>query len=205
MVVISLVPGFRAFLGQAQYYSEGWKEISSVPWSRKTEDLIAQVSFYLLGLYLQMKWNRHSQSVSTQITLEKVLLTLLHSTVWCYPHSQRLYIVNETDIFLEFSCFFYDPTDVGKLISSSRHVWMWELDHKEDWAPKNWCLPTVVWDKTLESPLNFKEIWAANPKGNQPWIFIRRTDVEAEALIIWSCDVKSQLIGKDSDAGKDLW
>ena len=83
-------------------------------------------------------------------------------------------------------------------VFSSSHVWMWELDHKEDWEPKNWCLPTVVLDKTLESPLNFKEIWAANPKGNQPWIFIRRTDVEAEALILWSCDAKSQLIGRDS-------
>ena len=77
----------------------GVRGMSSVPWSRKTEDLIAQVSFYLLGHYLQMKWNRHSQSVSTQITLEKVLITLLHSIVWCYQHSQRLYVINKADVF----------------------------------------------------------------------------------------------------------
>ena len=84
---------------------------------------------------------------------------------------------------------------------SSIHVWMWELDHKEGWAPKNWCFPTVVLEKTLESPLNNKEIKPVNPKGNQPWIFIGRVD--AEAPILWPPDVKSQLTGKDPDAGKD--
>ena len=70
--------------------------------------------------------------MSTQITLEKVLITLLHSIVWCYQHSQRLYVVNKADVFfLEFLCFFCDPTDVGKLISSSSHIWMRELDHKK--------------------------------------------------------------------------
>ena len=68
---------------------------------------------------------------------------------------------------------------------SSSHVWMWELDHKESWALKNWCLQTVVVEKTLESPLNSKENKPVNPKGNQPWIFIGRTDAEAEAPIIW--------------------
>ena len=86
---------------------------------------------------------------------------------------------------------------------SSSHVWMWELDRKEDWALKNWCFPTVVLEKTLESPLDCKEIKPVNPKGNQPWIFIRETDVEAEALILWPPGAKSWLIGKDSDAGKD--
>ena len=78
---------------------------------------------------------------------------------------------------------------------------MWELDHKEGWALKNWCFWTVVVDKTLESPLDSKEIKPVNLKGNQPWIFIGRTD--AEALMLWLPDVKSQLIGKDLDAGKD--
>ena len=80
---------------------------------------------------------------------------------------------------------------------------MWELDHKEGWAPKNWCFQTVVLDKTLESPLDSKEIQPVNPKQNQPWMLIGRTDVEAEAPILWSPDAKSWLIGKDPDAGKD--
>ena len=84
---------------------------------------------------------------------------------------------------------------------SSSHVWMYELDHKEGWVPKNWCFQTVVLEKTLESLLDSKEIKPANPKGNQPWIFIARND--AEALILWPPDVKSRLIGKDPNAGKD--
>ena len=80
---------------------------------------------------------------------------------------------------------------------------MWELDHKEGWALKNWCFWTVVLEKTLESPLDSKEIKPVIPKENQPWIFIGRTDAEADALILWPTDVKSQLIGKDPDAGED--
>ena len=86
---------------------------------------------------------------------------------------------------------------------SSSHVQMWELDYKEGWVAKNWCFPTVLLEKTLESPLNWKEIKPVNPKGNQPWIFIGRTDAEAEAPIFWPPDAKSQLTGKDPDAGKD--
>ena len=78
-----------------------------------------------------------------------------------------------------------------------------ESDHKESWVPKNWCFCTVVLDKTLESPLNCKEMEPANPKGNQPWIFTGWTDVEAEAPIIWPPDAKSWLVRKDPDAGKD--
>ena len=86
---------------------------------------------------------------------------------------------------------------------SSGHVQMEELDHKEGWAPKNWCFWTVVLEKTLESPLNYKDIKPVNSKGNQPWIFIGRTDAEAEAPILWPPDAKSQLIGKGPDAGKE--
>ena len=86
---------------------------------------------------------------------------------------------------------------------SSSHVWMWELDHKEGWAPKNWCFQIVVLKKTLESPLVSKEIKPVNPKGNQPWIFIGRTEAEAETLILWSPHVKSHLTGKDPDSEKD--
>ena len=86
---------------------------------------------------------------------------------------------------------------------SSSHVWIWELDYKESWALKNWCFWPVVLEKTLESPLDCKEIQPVNPKGTQSWIFIGRTDAEAEAPILWPSDVKNWLIGKDPDAGKD--
>ena len=86
---------------------------------------------------------------------------------------------------------------------SSSRVWMWELDHREGWAPKNWCFGTVVLEKTLESPLDCKEIQPVHPKGDQSWVFIGRTDAEAESPILWPPHVKSQLIGKDPDAGKD--
>ena len=86
---------------------------------------------------------------------------------------------------------------------SSSHVWMWELGHKEGWVPKNWCFWTMLLEKTLESPLDRKEIKPVNPKGYQLWIFTGRTDAEAEALILWPPDAKSWLFGKDPDAGKD--
>ena len=87
---------------------------------------------------------------------------------------------------------------------SSGHVWMWELDYKESWVPKNWCFWPVVLEKTLESPLDCKEIKPVNPKGNQSWIFIGRTDAEAEAPILWASDTKNCFPGKDPDAGRDL-
>ena len=80
---------------------------------------------------------------------------------------------------------------------------MWELGHKEGWVPENWCFGNVMLEKTLKSPLDCKEIKPVSPKGNQSWIFIGRTDAEAEAPILWSPDTKSRLIGKDPDAGKD--
>ena len=103
---------------------------------------------------------------------------------------QRHYFVNK------------DPSSQGYGFSNS-HVWMWELDYKESWVPKNWCFWAVVLEKTLESPLDCKEIQPVHPKGNQSWIFIGRTDAEAETLILWPPDVKSWPIWKDPDAGKD--
>ena len=85
---------------------------------------------------------------------------------------------------------------------SSSHVWMWELDYKESWAPKNWCFWTVVLEKILESLLDSKEIQPVNPKGNQSWIFIGRTDAGAETPILRPTDVKNWLIGKDPMLGK---
>ena len=87
---------------------------------------------------------------------------------------------------------------------SSSHVWMWVLDYKENWALKNWCFWTVVFEKTLESLLDCKEIQPVHPKWNQSWIFIGRTGAEAATPILWPPDVKNWLIWKDPDAGKDL-
>ena len=86
---------------------------------------------------------------------------------------------------------------------SSSHVWMWELDCKESWAPKNWSFWIVVLEKTLESPLDCKEIQPVHPKGNQSWMFIGRTDAEVKSPIIWLPDVKNWLVGKDPVACKD--
>ena len=86
---------------------------------------------------------------------------------------------------------------------SSCHVWIWELDYKESWASINRCFWTVVLEKTLESPLECKEIKPVSPKGNQSWIFIGRTDDEAETPILWPPDAKDWLFGKDPDAEKD--
>ena len=104
--------------------------------------------------------------------------------------SQRHYFVNK------------GPSSQGYGFSSS-HVWMWELDCEESWVPKNWCFWTAVLEKTLESPLDYKEIQPVHPKGDQSWVFIGRTGAEAETPILWPLDVKSWLIWKDPDAGKD--
>ena len=88
-------------------------------------------------------------------------------------------------------------------VFSGSHVWMWELDNKEGWMSKNWCFWTVVLEKTLESPLDYKEIQPFHPKGDQSWVFIGRTNVEAETPILWPPDVKNWLIWKDPNAGKD--
>ena len=86
---------------------------------------------------------------------------------------------------------------------SCGRIWMWELDCEEGWVPKNWCFWTVVLEKTLESPLDCKEIQLVHPKGNWSWIIIGRTDAEAKSPILWPPDAKKWLIGKDPDAGKD--
>ena len=95
-----------------------------------------------------------------------------------------------------------DPSSQGYGFSSS-HVWMWQLDYKESWAPKNWCFWTVVLEKTLENPLDCKEIQPVHSKGDQFWVFFGRTDAEAETPILWPPHVKSWPIGKDPDAGRD--
>ena len=108
-------------------------------------------------------------------------------------------------IVLKFSklCFFKAKFSSQSYGFFSSHVWMWELDHKESWVPKNWCFWTVVWEKTPESPLDCKEIQPVHPKGNQSWIFIGRTDAENETPILWPPEVKNWLLRKDPDAEKD--
>ena len=110
--------------------------------------------------------------------------------IYSVSYKQRHYFANK------------DPYSQSYGFSSSR-VWIWELDHKDSWTPKNQCFWTVVLKKTLESPLDCKEIKLVHPKGNQSWIFIGRTDAETEAPILWPPDAKNWLIGKDPDAGKD--
>ena len=94
------------------------------------------------------------------------------------------------------------PSSQGCSFSSS-HVWMWELDYKESWVPKNWCFWTVVMEKTLESPLDCKEIQPVHPEGDQSWVFTGRSDVEAETPILWPPHAESWLIWKDPDVEKD--
>ena len=88
-------------------------------------------------------------------------------------------------------------------VFSSSHIWMWELSYKESWVQKNWCFWNVVLEKILESPLDYKEIQPVHPKGDQFWVFIGGTDVEAETPILWPPDAESWLFWKDPDAGKD--
>ena len=110
---------------------------------------------------------------------------------------------------IQFICFFFYCLLLCQQRSisqgygfSSSHVWMWELDCEESWALKNWCFWTVVLEKTLESPLDCKEIQPVHSEGDQPWDFLGRNNAEAEAPVLWPPHVKSWLIGKDSDIGK---
>ena len=88
-------------------------------------------------------------------------------------------------------------------VFSSSHIWIWELNYQESWAQKNWCFWTVVLEKTLESPLDCKEMKLVNPKGNQSWIFTERTEAEVETPVLWPPDAKNWLTRKDPDAGKN--
>ena len=117
---------------------------------------------------------------------------------WKKSYNQpRQHIKNQRDHFANKG-----PSSQGYGFSSG-HVWMWELEYKEIWALKNWCFWTVVLEKTLESPLDCKEIQPIHPKGNQSWIFIGRTVGEAETPILWPPNAKNLLIGKKPHPGKD--
>ena len=142
--------------------------------------------FYFLGLPNHCGWWLQPE-IKRRLLLGKKVMTNLDS------------ILKSGDITLPIKVYLV-KTMVFPVVM---YGWMWELDHKESWALKNWCFWTVVLDKTLESPLDCKEIKPVNPKGNQSWMFIGRTDVEAEAPILWPLDAKNRLVGNVPDAGKD--
>ena len=140
--------------------------------------------FYILGLQNHCRWWFAAMKLKDAHSLEES-----YDQSRQHIKKQRHYFVNK------------GPSSQGYGFSCG-HVWMWEFDYKEGWAPKNWCFWTVVLEKTLGSPLDSKEIQPVHPKGNQSWVFIGRTDVEVETPIFWPPDVKSWL-WKDPDVGKD--
>ena len=142
--------------------------------------------------------SKHTDILENKAYLFQKLPSLIYSMPWKKSYDQpRQHIKKQRYYFANKGLF-----SQGYGFSSS-HVWMWELDYKENWTPKNQWFWTLVLEKTFESPLDCKEIQPVHPKGNQSWVFIGRTDVEAEALILWPPDAKSWLIWKNPDAGKD--
>ena len=131
-----------------------------------------------------------SHEIKRRLLLGRKVMTNLDSNITAYIKKQRHYFADNGPSSQSFGF-------------SSGHVWMWELEYKEGWAPKNWCFWTVVLEKTLESSLVCKEIYPVHPKGDQSWVFIGRTDAKAETPILWPPDAKGWLIWKDPDAGKD--
>ena len=177
--------------------------------------IVKGVNTYLFSKYLWQYCHITSQQINGE-TMETVIDIFYffelqnHCRWWLQPWNEktlapwkksydqpRRHIKKQRHYFANKS-----PSSQGYGFSSS-HVWMWELDHKESWAPKDWCFWTVVLEKSLESPLDFKEIKPVHPKGDQSWVFTGRTDVEAETPILWPPDVKNWLIGKSPGAGKD--
>ena len=147
---------------------------------------VETVSDFILGGYKITADGDFSHEIKRCLLLGRKVMTNLDS------------ILKSRDITL--------PTNVHlvqAMAFPSSHVWMWELNSKESWVPKNWCFWTVVLEKTFESPLDCKEIQSIHRKGNQPWIFTERTDAEAETSILWPPDGENWLIRKDPDSGKD--
>ena len=166
-----------------------WAHGASGPitsWQIEEEKVEAVTDFIFLGSKITAN-NDCSHEIKRRLLLGRKAMTNLDS------------VLKSKDIYLFADKGLYSQS-YGL---SSSHVQMWELDHKEGWASKNWCFQTVVLEKVLDNPLDSKEIKPVNPKRNQPWIFIGRTDDEAEVPILWLPDAKSWLIGKDAVAGKD--
>ena len=153
-------------------------------WQTDGETMEIVTDFIFLGSQVTADGDC-SHEIKRHLLFGKKVMTNLDNIL-----KQRHYFVNK------------GLSDQGYGFSSS-HVWMWELDYNESWAPKNWCFWTVVLEKTLESPLACKEIQPVHPKGDQSWVFIGRTDAKAETPILWPPHVKIWLIERDPDAGKD--
>ena len=129
--------------------------------------------------------------------------SVLGASLWGMRSNQEVVIILDGILKKQRHYFANKESSSQGYGFSSSQVWIWELDYKESWVPKNWCFWTVVLEKTLESPLDCEEIQPVYPKGNQSWIFFGRTDVEAETPMIWPPDVKNWLTRKDSGAGED--
>ena len=149
-------------------------------------ETVETVSDFILGGSKITADGDCSQEIKRCLLLGRKVMTNLDSII----KKQRHYFANK------------GLSDQGYGFSSG-HVWMWELDCEESWAPKNWCFWTMVLEKTLESPVDCKEIQPVQPEGDQSWVFTGRTDAEAETPILWPPHVKSWLTGKDPDAGRD--
>ena len=155
-------------------------------WQIDGETVETVANFIFLGSKITADGDRSHEIKKTLTPWSKESYDQLRQHI----EKQRHYFVNK------------GPSSQGYGFSSG-HVWMWELDYKESWVPKNWCFWSVVLEETLTSPLDCKEIQPVHPKGNQSWVFIGGTDAEAETPILWPPDAKSWLTGKDPDAGKD--
>ena len=168
-------------------------------WQIDGENVETVTDFIFLGLKITMDGD-YSHGIKRLLLLERIAMTNLRQCI-----KKHTYHFAHKGLFSQSHGF------------SSSHGWMWELDHKEGWELKNWCFWTVVLDKSLESPLDCKEIKPVNPKGHQTWMVLGRTDVEAETLILWPPDVKNWLIerpwcwkrlragGEGDDRGWDGW
>ena len=155
-------------------------------WQIDGETVETVANFIFLGSKITADGDRSHEIKKTLTPWSKESYDQLRQHI----EKQRHYFVNK------------GPSSQGYGFSSG-HVWMWELDYKESWVPKNWCFWSVVLEETLTSPLDCKEIQPVHPKGNQSCTFTGRTDGEAETPILWPPDAKSWLTGKDPDAGKD--
>ena len=172
------------------------------------------VWWWKYSLNFRMLRETSSGSHITRLRVRSFKMTT-RETAW--SSSQLLPLCSATSLFLvliilaeqlltiETLCPLFPLSKIfsPKLAHSSSRIWMWQLDCEEGWALKNWCFWTVVLEKTLESPLDFKEIQLLHSEGDQPWDFFGRNDAKAETPVLWPPDAKSWLIGKDSDAGRD--
>ena len=156
-----------------------------ITWWQIDGETMETVTFYFLGLQNHCRWWLQPWNWMMLAPWKKS-----YNQPRQHNRKQRRYFTNK------------GPSSQSYGFSNS-HVWMWELDHRESWMQKNWCFWTMVLEKTLESPLDSKEVKSVSSNGNQSWIFIGRTAAEAETPITWPPDAKSWLIRKDLDAGKD--